>query len=156
MKRDVLCIECQRKFDAHEISELDVRVSRLLYKLSRRFFEPDIEFRKALEIDGLIVLLCTGKIGSIIGRRGIIVAEMSRDLGKKVRIVEKSRDEKKMIQDFVGMARVIGVDKVFRQEGTSFKVKIAKADEGKAITDATGLEKGIKLLLNADVTIEFV
>ncbi|MBU0661941.1 hypothetical protein KJ891_00620, partial [Candidatus Micrarchaeota archaeon] len=141
LKREFLCTECGRKLAEKEISELDVRVSRLLHKLSKRFFEPDIEFKKALELENLIVLVCTGNIGSAIGRRGVIVAEMSRELGKKVRIIEKAKDEKKMIGDLVGAVRLLGVNKIFRPEGLGFTVKIAKGDEGRMVTNAASLEK---------------
>lgn len=156
LKREVLCRECQRRLDAGEISDLDVKVSKLLYRMSKKFFEPDIEFRKALDLDEIIVLACTGDIGLLIGRGGKIVGEMSRELGKKVRIIEKNSDEKKMAQDLAGAARILGVNKVFRKDGEELKIMLAEADRGRLFTTPENLEKAMRILLNAKVTTEFV
>lgn len=156
LKRDRLCKDCQQKLDSNEITALDIKVSRLLNKLEKNFSFRGIEFNKALELGDMIILSCSGTIGVLIGRKGKIVSELTKALGKKTRIIEKTGNEKKMIQDMIGNARLIGLNKIFKPEETEYKVIISKTDQNKLIGgDPKQLEKGLKELFNAKTTIEF-
>lgn len=155
MKRSTLCKECQQKLEAGKISELDVKVSRLLQKLSKKFYFIDIEFRRAIELADTIILLCRGNIGSLIGRKGRVVGELNRELGKNVRIIEKQADEKKMIQDFLGNARVLAVNKVFKVDGKEHRIVIAQHDAERLPAPQAEIKAGIERLLNTVAEIEF-
>ncbi len=155
VKREDLCSDCQKRLDGGQINELDVRVSRSLHKLGKKFFFKNVDFDKALELNELIVLVCEGNIGSLIGKKGRVVAELTAEFGKKVRVIEKSADEKKMVQDLVGTARVLGINKVFDPKKTIHRVIIAEQDKGKMIAHQEALEKGISELLQGEATIEF-
>ncbi|MFH1587224.1 MAG: hypothetical protein ABID38_05170 [Candidatus Diapherotrites archaeon] len=154
-KREDLCPDCQKRLDEGKINDLDVRVSRSLHKLSKKFFFKNVDFTRALELNEIIVLVCEGNIGSLIGKRGRVVAELTAEFGKKCRVIERSSDEKKMVQDLVGTARVLGINKVFDPEKTIHRIIIAEQDKGKMIAPREHLEKGISELLQGEATIEF-
>ncbi len=154
-RRDALCRECKKKLEEGSITELDVKISRALQKLSRHYL-IDIDFKKALEMGDVVVMVCTGNIGSLIGKKGRIVSELGKELGRKMRVIEKVADEKKMIQDLVGNARVLAVDKVFKVDGKEHKIKIPKQDSDRLIAEKPVLEKAIAAILKTDAKIEFV
>jgi len=155
VKRDDLCSDCKKMVDEGKINDLDVKMSRSLHKLTKKFFFKNVDFSKALELNELIVLVCEGNIGSLIGKKGRVVAELTNEYGKKVRVIEKSSDEKKMVQDLVGNARVLGINKVFDPEKTIHRIIIANQDKDKMIAPQDQLEKGISELLQGEATIEF-
>ncbi len=150
-----LCQECKKKLETKQITETDIEVSLILAKLSKAFPLNNVEFKKAIDLEKLLVLACTGKIGSLIGKQGKIVSEISKQSAKTVRIIEHTKDEKKMIQDLIGNARILAVKKTFNPQSLEFTIIIAKADKSKLIAPQESIEKGLQNLLNANTKIDF-
>ena len=136
--------------------ELLLRSSETVKKLSETFPVIDVRVIDAVELEGIIVLACEGKIGSLIGRKGTIVSELSKQLGKKVRVIEYTKDERKMVQDLLGNVRLIGVNKIFATGGVQYKIVIQSADQTKLPDVKNRLEDCISGLLNGNATIEFI
>lgn len=156
LRREVLCTKCKKLLEDGKISELDVKVSRILEKLSKQFYLGDVDFRKSIDLEKATVIVCTGRIGALIGKRGQVVSELTKELGKKVRIIEKSKDEKKMAQDLLGDVRVEAVNTIFKDSGQEKKILLSKSDESKLLGSKDEIEKAISgLLSNSKVTIEF-
>lgn len=155
MRRELLCKECQKNVEDGKISELEVKISRLLETLAKQFYFIDVEFKHAIEMPDTIILLCKGNIGAMIGRKGRVVAELEKALGKKVRVIEKTSDEKKMIQDFVGNARVVAVNKIFKVDGREHKIIIAKYDMERLPAAPAEIKAGIEKILGTTAEIVF-
>jgi len=136
--------------------ELLLRSSETVKKLSKTFPVIDVKLIDAVELKDIIVLACEGRIGSLIGKKGIIVSELSKRLGKKVRVIEYTKDERKMVQDLFGDVRLIGVNKIFAAEGLQYKIVILSADQGKLPDEMNRLEECLSKLLNGNATVEFV
>jgi transcription antitermination factor NusA-like protein len=156
MVAQTLCTKCRQLLEKGEISELDVTVSHRLGQLSKTFPLTNVEFKKAIDLDQFVILACTGRIGSLIGSRGKIVSEISKGIGKTVRIIEHSKNEKKMAQDLVGDARVLGLKKIFSPQSTQYRVVVSGADRQKLIAPQKKLEEGLEKLFSAQAVIEFI
>src|SRR3989338_4095320 len=92
---DILCSGCQRKAESGMISKTDIEVSRTLTKV----VNTKTDFVRATEHKNQLVIVCEKKDAKlIIGRGGKNVREISKLLGKDVRVIENS-DEKKMLED---------------------------------------------------------
>ncbi|MBI4044858.1 MAG: hypothetical protein HY392_04065 [Candidatus Diapherotrites archaeon] len=153
--REDLCIECKKKLSSSEITELEVVVSRALGKISKNAPITNAQFHRAIELEDVIVLLCSGNLGSFIGKQGRSVAELSKILGKKARIIENTKNEKKTIQDLIGSCRIIGIEKKFAPGSTQTVIHILKEDENKLSASRDSLEKGLERVLGAKTTINF-
>ena len=104
---EILCSGCRKKLDTGHITQTEIEVSRALAKVIE-----DADFLKAVEHKNQIILLCdTGKARFLIGRAGKNVRELSRLVGKDVRIIEKA-DEKTMIENILG-SPVVGINIVY-------------------------------------------
>jgi len=101
------------------------------------------------------ILLCKGKIGSLIGKNGVIVAELSKILENKVRIVEHSNKQKKIISDLIGNVRLLGVNEIYSPTGQETKIIINSQDKNSLITNPKHLEQALTQLLGTKTTIEF-
>jgi transcription antitermination factor NusA-like protein len=156
LKSNSLCEKCSEIVRKKNFSSLDLEMCRLLFKLEERFFPFNVEYVKSIDLGEIVVLIGKGKIGALIGKSGRIVRELSKEMKKIVRIIEFTSDEKKMVQDLAGRARVIGLNRIFEENNEKVRVIIPKSDESKLITSKESIEKGIQELLKAETRIEFV
>lgn len=151
-KTGILCNVCEEKLAQEKISVLDVELSKILFELG----EGDISFSKAIETqDAIVVVAPKESIGKIIGRSGANIRVISKKLGKPVRVVG-SGELKDMIYDFASPARVIGVNKVFRPDGSTIqRVRIPRKDKPKLRLGVEDMEKIISSLSEDQVEILF-
>ena len=108
-----------------------------------KFHFSNVEFSKAIQMTNLTVLVCKGKIGALIGKGGNVVKELAKGIGSRVRIVENTKDEKKMVADITGNAQVIGINQIFSPEGKSIKIFVKEQDRRKLGAPVEELEKVI-------------
>ena len=135
-------------------SELEEKVKTAFEKARKKFLFRDVELKQAIQLSDMTILSCTGKIGGLIGKKGIVVGELSKDLNSKVRVVEHSKDEKKVISDLIGNARLLGVNKIYTPEGQTLKVMINAKDQ-RLIPNPQEIEKAMQELLQSKARIEF-
>ncbi len=155
VKKNLLCKKCKEKIEKKELSELDFKICRILKEKEKIFSFSNVSFIKSLDFEKIIILLSKGSIASLIGKKGAVVRELSKELNKKVRIVEFDLgNEKKLIQDLVGNARVYAVNKIFSEGMEEKKVLIPKEDESKLIASKETLEAALTEILKTQTTIE--
>jgi transcription antitermination factor NusA-like protein len=155
MKSNVLCSGCDEKLKKGKISELDVKISRLLYKLKDKYNLENANFTKAIDLGRVVLVLTNKDVGLLIGREGKVVAEISQAVGKKVRIAEMRGDIKKTIADIVAPAKILGINKIYRKEGNLYKVRFSRREIQQLPVDINTLEKALKSLLESEVMIVF-
>ena len=157
-KTGVLCPSCESKLSKGEITELDVKVSRILYEMAKEHPIIDkITFLRAFQGRRIIVLMVEkGDVGPLVGRGGRIVRELSRKLKKeKVRIVGK-REMKQMIQDLIIPARLLGVNVLYLPGGKEkYRVRIPKEDRKKIPAQKEELEKIMREMFSSEFEIRF-
>jgi len=134
---------------------LNDEVLEALAKTTKKFQVQKADFHKAVNLGDMTIISCNGKIGHLIGRKGIIVAELSKTLNTKVRLVENSKDHKKTISDLIGNARLLGVNEIYTPEGKEYKIIVRKSDSKKLTTTPESLGKAIHELLDVKAAIEF-
>ncbi len=154
-KTKELCDNCKQKLESGKISNLDVEISNLLYDLEGEYTISDVSFVKALDLEKVVLVLTDTGAEKLIGEQGKIVNEISKRLGKKVRIVEYSEDGKKTISEIIAPARVLGINQVYAQEGNKYKVRIMRKDIAKMPTETAVLENALESLLGEPVSIIF-
>jgi transcription antitermination factor NusA-like protein len=155
MKSNVLCSGCDDKLKKGKISEMDVKISRLLYKLKDKYNLENADFTKAIDLGRVVLVLTNKDVGMLIGREGKVVAEISQAVGKKVRIAEMSGDIKKTIADVVAPAKILGINKVYKSGGYVYKVRFSRREIKQLPVDINTLEKALKSLLDSEVMIVF-
>lgn len=130
-----LCQACEKKVKKGEISERDVEIARLLYRLYKKDLVINPSFKKSVETDGYIILLVEGPVAPLIGKGGRVVRLLSKELGKKVRVVDISSGIKKMIEDLVLPARLYGISVVYKPDGNEEYRILLKRNEKRQIPD---------------------
>ncbi len=126
LKSGILCQGCENKLKSGEITQIDLDIAKLLFKLG----EGKIGFKKTIEI-GDVVIIVTDKdqVGKIIGKSGKIVRAISKKIGKKVRVIGEGSDFKEIATDLVAPARISGINIVYGKNGEEkYKIRVMKDD----------------------------
>ncbi len=155
LRSGILCLGCEDKLKMGVISELDVKIAKLLFELEEEHHIRDVSFLKAVESRSLIVIIVgKGEIGNLIGKGGKTVKFLQKALKKKIRIIEDTEDKRKIVQDLLHPARVLGMNVLYLPSGEQkYKVRISKEDERRIPTNVQSAEETISKLTNLEVKI---
>ncbi len=126
LKSGMLCQGCENKLKSGEITQMDLDIAKLLYKLG----EGKIGFKKTIEIgDTVIIVTDKEQVGKLIGKSGKIVREISRSIEKKVRVVGENSDLRSVARDILAPARLSGINIVYGKEGQKkYKIRVMAED----------------------------
>ena len=128
-RTDYLCSADEKKLKRGEISELDVRISRILYELDSRYrIGGSVEFVRAYDLGSFILIFVRGEVGRLIGKNGRVLRAFRQSVGKPIRIVEVDVDLKKTVQDLFGNVRVVGINKLFKPEGVVYRIVVPRKE----------------------------
>lgn len=151
LKSGMLCQGCENKLKKGEITQLDVDIAKILFKVG----EGKIGFKRTIEI-GDIVIIVTEKdqVGKLIGKSGKIVREISRTVGKKIRVVGENSDFKEVAKDILAPARISGINIVYGTDGNEkFKIRVAREDSRKIPGRLDALNDVIKQLTGEETVL---
>ncbi|MGB9592281.1 MAG: transcription elongation factor NusA [Candidatus Kryptoniota bacterium] len=157
LKSGILCQGCSQKLQEGKISKLELNISLALFELSKKHKELDqLIFKRAVDVDGLVILVVgAGQIPLLIGRRGRIVQELENILKSKVRIVEEGSTEKKLIQDLLTPADVLGINILYTKSGDEYRIRVPRQHARRLPRHKEKLEAALSKLTNKNYTIIF-
>lgn len=128
IKSDILCSECAKKEEKGSLTKTDIAMARALFKLG-----IDADFDKAVEADNDIFVITDKKsAGLMIGRSGRNARKISIMAGKNLRIIERTDDEKKLIERVLGV-QVLGINKVYANSSESYKVRVERKAKNRPV-----------------------
>ncbi len=151
LKSGMLCQGCENKLKSGEITQMDLDIAKLLYKLG----EGKIGFKKTIEIgDTVIIVTDKEQVGKLIGKSGKIVREISRSIEKKVRVVGEDSDLRSVARDILAPARLSGINIVYGKEGQKkYKIRVMAEDSRRIPGRLDVLNSIIKELTSEDTLV---
>jgi len=151
LKSGMLCQGCENKLKSGEITQMDLDIAKLLYKLG----EGKIGFKKTIEIgDTVIIVTDKEQVGKLIGKSGKIVREISRSIEKKVRVVGENSDLRSVARDILAPARLSGINIVYGKEGQKkYKIRVMAEDSRRIPGRLDVLNSIIKELTSEDTLV---
>ncbi len=150
-----LCAGCAQKLAGGEISEVDVALSRSLYAHALAGELADnTGFEKTIIVgESNLVIVLTQSPAALIGKNGRVVASLSKEIGKRIKVIDSNAADAEKIRELILPAQLKGVNTLFKREGKEFKVRVARADAQRLPLDAETLSKVLKLVLGSNASI---
>jgi len=146
-KTGVLCATCQDRLDRGEISDIDVEVSKWFIELENSIPQlKDCTVHKAVLSKGLLVILvsCSKSSGGRVLWNRVSKA-LSEKKGVNVRIVEKTSSIKKLAEQIVTPARIIGANTIWLPDGSwESTLKIPRSEVRKLPAEPRVIEQVVK------------
>ena len=121
LKSGILCQKCSAKVKAGEISELDLRIARLLLSLEEKY--PSLQnvcFYKAVDVNKtLAVIVGHGDVPRLLGYGGKIIKAISDETGKSVRVLEHGVNDRKFLEDLFIPLSILTINTIWLPDGTT-------------------------------------
>ena len=121
LKSGILCQKCSTKVKTGEISELDLRIARLLLSLEDKYPSlQNISFYKAIDVGKtLAIIVGHGDVPRLLGYGGKIIRALSDESGKAVRILEYGVDDRKFLEDLFMPLSILTINTIWLPDGTT-------------------------------------
>ncbi|MGQ9759817.1 MAG: hypothetical protein ACUVQ5_04535 [Candidatus Methanomethylicaceae archaeon] len=156
-KSGVLCTKCQEKLDRGEITQADIEVSKWFIEYEAK--NPQIRdyvIHKTVRLPEIMIVI----VSSARGASRVLLSKLSKQMSDekkiKVRIIEKSSSIKRLLEQILIPARVIGANTVWLPDGSwESTIRIPRSDIKKMPIDARSAEEAIKSLTGETIHIVF-
>jgi transcription antitermination factor NusA-like protein len=158
LKSGMLCQKCSAKVKAGEITDLDLRIAKLLLNLEEKY--PTLQnvcFYKAIEADkSLAVIVGHGDVPKLLGFGGKIMKALSDESGKNVRILEYGVDDRKFLEDLFIPFSILTINTIWLPDGTTETRVILKRKRGAQLPfDLNALKEIARQVRKMSIRVEF-
>ena len=132
LKSGILCQKCSAKVKAGEISNLDLKVARLLLSLEDKY--PSLQnlcFYKAVDVEKtLAIIVGHGDVPKILGYSGKIIKAIGDETNKNVKVLEYGVDDRKFLEDLFIPFSILTINTIWLPDGTTETRVILKRKRG--------------------------
>ena len=158
LKSGILCLKCSAKVKAGEISELDLRIARLLLSMEEKY--PSLQnicFYKAVDVNKTLgVIVGHGDVPRLLGYGGKIIKAISDETGKSVRVLEQGVDDRKFLEDLFLPLSILTINTIWLPDGTTETRVILKKKRSASLPfDLKALKEIANKVRKMSLRIEF-
>lgn len=154
----MLCQRCSAKLKSGEISELDLKIARLLLSLEEKHPSlQNVHFRKAVDVGRtLAVVVGMGDVARLLGYGGKIVKSLGEATGKSVRVLEYGSDDRKFLEDLFAPLSIVTINTIWLPDGSTETRVILKKRRGAHLPfDVKALKEIASEVRNMTLRVEF-
>ena len=158
VKSGTWCRKCQEKIEKGQITDLDLKIIRLLTDLEKQ--NPalqDVTYQKAVEAENNVIILVDKRdIGKILSAGAKTVHAISESLGKKVKILSYGGDDRQFLEDLLTPLAILTLNTIWIPDGTTETKVILSGREPRRMPVDLEMAKGLaKHLRDMSLRIEF-
>jgi transcription antitermination factor NusA-like protein len=158
VKSGTFCRKCQEKIEKGQITDLDLKIIRLLTELEKQ--NPalqDVTYQKAVEAENSVVILLDKRdMGKVLSDGAKTVHAISDSLGKKVKILSYGGDDRQFLEDLLTPLSILTLNTIWIPDGTTETKVILSGREPRRMPVDLVVAKGLaKQLRNMSLRIEF-
>jgi transcription antitermination factor NusA-like protein len=158
LKSGILCQKCSAKVKAGEISELDLKIARLLLSMEEKY--PSLQnvcFYKAVDVNRtLAIIVGHGDVPRLLAYGGKIIKALGEETGKSVRILEYGVDDRKFLEDLFTPLSILTINTIWLPDGTTETRVILKKRRGSHVPfDSKALKEIARKVRKMSLRVEF-
>ena len=158
LKSGVLCQKCLGKLKSGEVSDLDLKIARLLLSLEDKY--PSIQnvyFHRAVDVgETLAVIVGRGDVSRLLSYGGRIIKALGEETGKKIRVLEYGVDDRKFLEDLFAPLSIVTINTIWLPDGTTETRVILRKRRGRRLPfDVKALKEIAHKVRNMTLRVEF-
>jgi transcription antitermination factor NusA-like protein len=146
------------KVKSGEVSELDLKIARLLLSLEEKYPSlQNVYFHKAVDVDRtLAVIVGRGDVPRLLGYGGKITKALREKTGKAIRILEQGVDDRKFLEDLFAPLSIVTINTIWLPDGTTETRVILRKRRGRQPPfDVKALKEIARKVRNMTLRVEF-
>ena len=158
LKSGILCQKCLSKLKSGEVSELDLKIARLLLSLEDKYPSlQNVYFHGAVDVNKtLAVIVGPGDVPRLLGFGGKIIKALGEEMGKSIRILEYGVDDRKFLEDLFAPLSIMTINTIWIPDGTTETRVILRKRGGKQPPfDVKALKEIARKVRNITLRVEF-
>ena len=154
----MLCQKCLGKLKSGEVSNLDLKIARLLLSLEDKY--PSLQsvyFHKAVDVGKtLAIIVGPGDVSRLLSYGGKIIKIIGEETGKKIRILEYGVDDRKFLEDLFAPLSIVTINTIWLPDGTTeTRVILRKKRRRRLPFDLEALREIASKVRNMTLRVEF-
>jgi transcription antitermination factor NusA-like protein len=158
LKSGILCQKCSAKVKSGEISELDLKIARLLLSLEGKY--PSLQnvcFYKAVGVGKtLAIIVGHGDVPRLLGYGGKIIKALGEETRRSVRVLEYGVDDRKFLEDLFMPLNILTINTIWLPDGTTETRVILKRKRGSQLPfDLKALKEVAYKVRKMSLRVEF-
>jgi len=154
----MLCQKCLAKLNSGEVSELDLKIARLLLSLEEKY--PSLQnvfFHKAFDVDKTLgIIVGPGDVPRVLGYGGKIIKALGEETGKAIRVLEYGVDDRKFLEDLFAPLSIVTINTIWLPDGsTETRVILRKRHGRQPPFNVKALKEIASKVRNITLRVEF-
>lgn len=122
VKSGILCPKCEERLKRGRISQLDLKVIKLLSELERSYpILQEVHFHRAAEVgETLAIMVDRRDIGKVVGLEGRIIRAVSEQAGgKKIKVLGYGGDDRQFLEELLSPLSILTINTVWLPDGST-------------------------------------
>ncbi len=130
LKNDILCNGCSTLVERENISKEEVESYRELNKLLKKEDHlQDITIKRVLGNKQFALIVTTKDgVSKIIGKNGIIVKKLSKDMKKQIRVISDTSGIEELAREVLFSTTILGINVLYTPDNKRYRIRIPSAD----------------------------
>jgi transcription antitermination factor NusA-like protein len=158
LKSGILCQKCSARLKSGEITELDMKIARLLLSLEEKYPSlQNIYFHKVVDVDNtLAIIVGQGDVPRLLGYGGKIIRNLAEETGKTVRFLEFGVNDRKFLEDLFAPLSIMTINTIWLPDGSTETRAILRRRRGlQPSFDVRALKEIARRVRGMTLRIEF-
>jgi transcription antitermination factor NusA-like protein len=158
LKSGILCQKCLAKLNSGEVTELDLKIARLLLALEEKYPSlQNVYFHGAVDVgDTLAITVGPGDVHRLLGYGGKITRALSDEVGRSIRVLEQGVDDRKFLENLFAPLTIVTINTIWLPDGTTETRVILKKRRGtRPPFDVKALKEIAGKVRNMTLRVEF-
>jgi len=158
LKSGMLCQKCLGKLESGEVSELDLKIARLLLSLEEKYPSlQNVYFHGAVDAGRtLAIVVGLGDVPRLLGFGGKIIKALGEETGKSIRVLEYGVDDRKFLEDLFAPLGILTINTIWLPDGTTeTRVILRKRRGSQPPFDVKALKEIASKVRNMTLRVEF-